>query len=379
MRRLLPLHLTAAVAMVTVMACGGSTASNADTADDTAPMDVAEDVDDALEDAADDTTPPDDTADDTADVATDAVVPDDTGDATPDDMTEPDGSDTVEPPKACAEHGDCNRCAYPTAPVTLEDCYCVLCPSTPMDVTTCDANREAWQTVCGDTQWTPEGGPCPIPRCLQPAPVACMGGACVDACQSANCPDLPCPANEQVTPSGECCPRCTGAGTCQSDDACALCFYPNEPASGEECQCPICPVHPMTTERCTANAAAFDTHCGQEFQSTCPVAICLPQPPPSCGATGYCERSPYRCDEAEDCVYCRFDSAPTDASDCACPGCGAPMTREECDAIEGVVAEVCDGFAFDDCVPNACAEPPPLACDFGAGLCTMQWETPASP
>lgn len=322
--------------------------------------DADETTDTSDQDTSDQDTSVEDTSD-TVDVAAD--VAEDTLDTTPD------VGNGDSPDLSCSEHGDCGFCAFPTAPTTVEDCYCVICPTVIMTQDACDANRDAWQAVCGDTGWEPDFGPCPIPRCVVPPPAACISGTCIDACERADCPDLPCPLVEQFIPPGECCPRCVGANTCQGDGDCTLCSHRTAPTAAEECVCPLCPVDATTTTTCGERSQAYNNVCDQDFQLSCPVAICLPQPAPVCASTGYCEEQPYTCEQADDCTRCPFSRAPTDPSECECAGCGTAMPADQCQFIQERVAEVCNGFAFDACLPTPCARPPEVTCDFGTKAC----------
>jgi len=287
----------------------------------------------------------------------------------PEDMA-PDDSVPVD--LSCAEHADCGTCAFPTAPQTVADCYCTACDTEVLPVDVCQANQTAWETVCGnDDTWQP-GGACPVVRCLAPKPTACINEMCIDACTQAACPVLNCPLNEQATPPGECCARCTGPETCADDSECTLCVHTAAPANATECQCPLCPTHPTTQTECQARQVAFDAHCDADFLATCPIPLCLPVEPPTCGQTGYCERNPYACQSEADCGYCPFAVAPNNASECACQTCGVPMTTDECSAIMQQVNTVCDGFNFNACIPPPCAAPPELVCDFFAGGVCMR-------
>lgn len=306
------------------------------------------------------------------------MMPDIALDMTPDmtaDMenTDADMPDMENPPNlACEAHSDCSRCAFPTAPTTLSECYCVSCASEVLPAETCQENQAAWDAVCGtDTSWEPNGA-CPIPRCTPPQPVACINDTCIDACTQAECPVLNCPLNEQILQPGECCPRCSGPNTCTVDSECGLCNHASAPTSPSECECPLCPTHPATQTECQARNSAFNTHCDADFLATCPVAICLPTQPANCANSGYCEASSDVCVNDGDCGYCPFASAPTDPSECVCEGCGTPMTNDACSAIIQQVNIVCAGFDFDGCIPTPCPSPPELTCDaFGGGTCEM--------
>lgn len=301
--------------------------------------------------------------------APDSGGPDASPDSGPDVGPGPDGT--------CQEHGDCQRCAFPTAPRDPSQCYCTGCAEVPLSVATCEENQRAWEQHCGDGAWLgADEPPCPQPRCLAPRPVACMGGQCEDACLTVRCAALPCPAFQQETLPGECCPRCVGTDTCQSDADCTLCLHANSPEGPDQCQCPMCATHPTTHTACQARSEAFATQCGESFQQQCPVPLCLNTAPPVCGTSGYCEMPREGCQADEDCGYCPFSQAPRDASECQCAGCGTPMAQGQCQDILQKVSEVCGGFDFDACLPPPCPFPPALVCEPQSGACLMDFDNP---
>ncbi len=321
-------------------------------------VDAATDQDVAADASLDQNTQPDLSGDMTADTS-DMQNGDLGADA-------PDASQPVD--LSCSEHAECGRCVFQTAPKTVADCYCTACDTAVLPVAVCQANQAEWERVCGsDDSWQPNGA-CPQARCIAPKPTACINEVCIDACAQAICPALDCPLNEQTTPPGECCARCSGPNTCENDSECSMCSYPNLPTQPSECQCPICPTYPTTPTECQARTAAFTTHCDADFQATCPVARCLPVAPATCGDSGYCEEPPFKCQSETDCGYCPFAVAPTNPSECVCDGCGTAMSTDECTAITDQVNAVCAGFDFDSCLAPPCARPPALTCDLG-GVC----------
>jgi hypothetical protein len=392
-------HIVAFVALILLIAgCSGNSGPTAPSADTGADVATGEDVsasDATVTDAGDSGDEPDITANvdsgnepdgegsledaDIGEAVLDGSAPSDddaaagdTSDVEAGDAEADIGEDTgVEPPdRTCSQHSDCGRCAFPTAPRTLDDCYCIGCATEVLSVGACESNQQAWEAVCGAGQW-PGSETCPQVRCVLPKPTACMDATCIDACERADCPVLSCPNTEWMTLPGDCCPRCAGENTCFSNDDCTLCSYRGIPSSSDECQCPWCPTEAMTPGACDVRAEAFVTHCGDEFLATCPIPVCLPQPPAVCGRGGHCERQPFLCTNDEDCGYCPFSRAPTNPSECECAGCGTPMPTAECEAIQQKVAQVCDGFDFDACLPPPCPAPPGLVCEFWTRSCVM--------
>ncbi|MBA2662257.1 MAG: hypothetical protein H0U74_08165 [Bradymonadaceae bacterium] len=90
-------------------------------------------------------------------------------------------ADTSLPDLACTEASDCGWCAFPTAPRTIDDCYCTGCPDYVLPIGVCETNASAWDSVCGQVNWQPDDFPCPQPRCINPPPTACVDSMCVDA------------------------------------------------------------------------------------------------------------------------------------------------------------------------------------------------------
>jgi hypothetical protein len=59
-----------------------------------------------------------------------------------------------------------------------KDCYCKVCPETPMTKTEHSIRDADWKTHC--TKWA-ISNPCPIPKCVVPPPVTCKNNQCVKA------------------------------------------------------------------------------------------------------------------------------------------------------------------------------------------------------
>lgn len=264
---------------------------------------------------------------------------------------------------ACDDAGDCQRCVYKKPVLSVDDCYCTICPSTPTTTAQCELWGDQWQATCAGS-WR-DDNPCPIPMCLLPEPVACdEGGSCV-GCGDIVCPELDCPVSSQFTPEGACCATCAPpVEPCAGDDSCSWCTYPRGVASEAECYCPICPSFGVTTAQCQVFASEWQTHCGGSWYSEnpCPIAMCLPHAPPLCDESGACVADPNACGSSFDCTRCPYAVAPTSSSDCQCQGCGTPMTTTACDVITAAVEEHCSNGELDDCVPPPCAFPPPLVC-----------------
>ena len=77
------------------------------------------------------------------------------------------------PSISCDDDSDCVACAYATAPVSAQDCYCPNCGNTPMSKTGCSANEAQFQKVCADVHLL-----CPAIKCLPPPAPACKNHMC---------------------------------------------------------------------------------------------------------------------------------------------------------------------------------------------------------
>ena len=76
-------------------------------------------------------------------------------------------------PLACTVDSDCTMSAYNKTIASKSDCYCAMCPSTVMNVTTADANRSNWETYCSSARLM-----CPMVKCIAPPKVGCVSGSC---------------------------------------------------------------------------------------------------------------------------------------------------------------------------------------------------------
>jgi hypothetical protein len=348
-----------------LVACSGETTNPADSASATG--DVSADTSTAQDTAvAQDTTEDTQASQDTAAPQDTAVAQDtaaDTNGNAGDTNNDANGNagDTASP-VTCSSDDDCSYCVFDAAPKTVADCQCPFCPTNPMPKEVCAANSAAWESVCGGAAWH-DGANCPMPRCVNQPPLTCNEGRCEPGCDPTACPAVPCPLEDQETLPGECCPRCKEKSGCGSDGDCVMCAYPKRVTAPSECECVLCPSFPMTASECAANTAAWQTHCDpwpQEFP--CPVALCLPNPPPICDPVGACQMNPNGCFGPEDCGSCLWPTAPQTEADCRCPTCAVPLNTETCAANQQAVDEVCASFDFSACLPPPCPRPPPITC-----------------
>jgi hypothetical protein len=374
--RLSAITFIAAFAALAVTGCTADAATIPDAQDDTSTGEVTPDVapDTAAPDVEPDTTPdvaPDitDTTDTSPDVAPDA---DTTADVEPTDVADTldvstddtgDTGDTSSNPTTCGTGEDCTWCVFATAPQTVADCTCPICPTTAMTRDQCDANHAAWNAVCSGPAWH-DTASCPVPRCLAMPELICNASTSTcEACDTDACPILTCKVSEQVTAPGECCPKCTGTNACTEAADCGLCTYGSTVTGPDDCFCPICPSHPLSTAQCELNTTAWNTHCTAWYEeTTCPMPICMPTAAATCNEGGQCMRDPNACFDGGDCTTCRFGTAPRAPSQCACPGCPVPTSLTHCEAIEEAVSEHCPDFDFEACPVPPCARPPALGC-----------------
>lgn len=323
-----------------------------------------------------------DTSADVVDTAGDSSLPDTNDTSAPDtnDTSVPDTSDTSVPDTsdttdssvasdadttthtACSAAGECTWCTFPSAPKTVADCYCTICPTTPMTATECTANQEAWTSVCGGDKWYATAQ-CPVPRCVLMPELTCTDGACVDKCAGVECPALDCPADQQVKDAGECCAHCPTKRACDTGDDCAMCAFDKKVESAEDCYCVFCPSTPMSKAQCNANSASWQTFCNPwPLESMCPQPSCLPSSKPICDEAGQCQLDPNRCFFGEDCGHCTRTEVPKTAADCRCPGCPQPLATRLCEEIGTAYSEVCPDFDESACPVPPCVFPPPAIC-----------------
>ncbi len=78
------------------------------------------------------------------------------------------------PATACEQDEDCTNCDHPTAPATAQQCYCVLCPSTPMSKSQCAANVTQYGKICAALPMA-----CPAVKCAPLPPPVCKNNQCV--------------------------------------------------------------------------------------------------------------------------------------------------------------------------------------------------------
>jgi hypothetical protein len=181
-------------------------------------------------------------------------------------VSQPRGCVPVEPDTpVCVDDAACTVCTFGTAPRSASECYCPICPDTPLTAAECEANGAAHERFCGWDAW-PARRECPIPRCVVPAPVFCDDGTCAYA-----------PAPD----------------ACATDADCVSCVFGTAPASLDECYCPMCPHAPMTAAACRANEAAWAERCDPAVfppdGMPCPIPMCVLPPRLACVA-GACVR-----------------------------------------------------------------------------------------
>lgn len=261
-RTLAALAALAASSALALSACKTDPATIPDaTSDSLGGDDGAEVLPDATTDAATeisddtaDTTP--DTANDTADATLDAsdsadALPDTSADTTDTagtaDTTEDsaDTADSHDTTASCGAAEDCQNCTWGQPVASVADCYCPICPSTPLTKTECVKNQADWQTHC--TTWA-ETNPCPVPRCLPLAEPLCEDSVCI--------------ANPNA---------------CFDSADCGTCRFPKAPKSQADCACPTCPA-PANITHCEAIEDAIAEHCSDFDFESCPLPNC-PRPP----------------------------------------------------------------------------------------------------
>lgn len=192
-----------------------------------------------------DTTPDTDNADTAPDTNTDTDndTSADTADTTEDVSDSTDGHDTTT--ASCSAAEDCQNCTWGQPVASVADCYCPICPSTPLSKSECVKNQADWATHC--TTWA-ETNPCPVPRCLPLAEPICEDSVCV--------------ANPNA---------------CFDSADCGTCRFPKAPKSSADCACPTCPA-PANITHCEAIENAIAEHCSDFDFESCPLPNC-PRPP----------------------------------------------------------------------------------------------------
>ena len=79
---------------------------------------------------------------------------------------------------SCKLATECQMSVYKAVITGEKDCYCTVCPDTPMTKVEHQKRDADWKTHC--TKWA-TNNPCPIPKCVVPPPVACKNNQCVVA------------------------------------------------------------------------------------------------------------------------------------------------------------------------------------------------------
>jgi hypothetical protein len=86
--------------------------------------------------------------------------------------------------RACTTDQDCQKCAYITAPMNVDECAdaAVCCGGPVMNSWTCVANYNAWLKICANQTASPSRCPC-ISTCATEI-ITCSNGECTDSCDS---------------------------------------------------------------------------------------------------------------------------------------------------------------------------------------------------
>ncbi len=319
----------------------------------------------------------------------------------------------------CTDDADCTECLYPTAPESVDECYCAECTETPLSVERCAYNEAVWRSLCEDVPLS-----CPAVACGAPLPAVCVQdeappafaqdglGICTaqlpDPCANVDCAALECTNGHPEVPPGECCPVCV-PDTCEADGDCAMCAFPTAPASADDCYCPLCPDDPMTAAQCEFNTSAWKTVCA-DVPIMCPDVACQEPPPAVC--LGDAPEEPKQCVEGvvdpcgdvdcaappcppeqqvippgaccpvceeplpptveclddSDCTLCTAEFAPTSTDECQCPTCGTYTSVAQCAANTAAYATFCGSDVWPErasCMPPPCPAPPPAGCNQG--------------
>lgn len=73
----------------------------------------------------------------------------------------------------CTDSAQCTATVYRDDVASADDCYCPFCPSAVTTTATAATRERAFRRYCDRTRQN-----CPVPRCVQPRPVACVNHAC---------------------------------------------------------------------------------------------------------------------------------------------------------------------------------------------------------
>lgn len=78
----------------------------------------------------------------------------------------------------CTTSADCVTTEFVKPIESLEDCYCVGCPSVALNADEDDLRRSAWEEFC--PTWVPpdDPGPCALVKCTAPPESTCEAGVC---------------------------------------------------------------------------------------------------------------------------------------------------------------------------------------------------------
>ncbi|MCA9518132.1 MAG: hypothetical protein KC635_24510 [Myxococcales bacterium] len=185
---------------------------------------------------------------------------------------------------------------------------------------------------------------------------------------------------------------------CRRAGECVACLIGKVPETRAQCECPTCPIHAKSAQRCEDDSRAWQAVCANADANgvTCPADVACPPPGPvacegdrcvdPCRDTvcpaldcapgvqlredgACCATCPPACDDGGDCTLCAWAAPPESAADCVCPGCAVhPTDSATCAAREAAARELClDVPGWTGCeAPKGCPAPAAPVCDGGA-------------
>ena len=73
----------------------------------------------------------------------------------------------------CDTDAECTMATRGRDVASTADCYCALCPSTALNVTSAERFDRSYQRYCSNFRLS-----CPVARCAAPPPAVCLNHAC---------------------------------------------------------------------------------------------------------------------------------------------------------------------------------------------------------
>ena len=164
-------------------------------------------------------------------------------------------------PPACNEADGCTASLFPSLVTSEADCYCKMCPTTPLPMSEDQARAAAWDEYC--SEWA-KTQPCFPPPCAFPPPAECVGGACAFSFEVIG-------------------------DECTDDGGCTMTAFTALVESPADCYCPMCPTESVPLSVAAARQTAWQKHCtAWEQQNPCPKPMCIKPLTPVC-LSGLCE------------------------------------------------------------------------------------------